>query len=98
MFLNRTQTIENHLKKFIKQHFGLEMKSLSVETPPRIEYGDLAFPFPFELAKTLRQAPRQIAEEVVTNIDTSPHVERFVAAGSGYVNVFFKRTEFFEEL
>ena len=98
MFLNRTQTIENHLKKFIRQHFGLEMKSLSVETPPRIKYGDLAFPFPFELAKTLRQAPRQIADEVVTNIDTSPHVERFVAAGSGYVNVFFKRTEFFEEL
>jgi len=60
--------------------------------------GDLAFPFAFELAKTLRKAPRQIAQEVVSHIGPLPEVSRFEAAGAGYVNVFFDRAAFFRDL
>ncbi|MFQ5929562.1 MAG: arginine--tRNA ligase [Acidobacteriota bacterium] len=98
MFLKRIEQTERHLRRFIAQYFAVELERLTVETPPRIEFGDLAFPFPFELAKTLRRSPPQIATELVEKINTPPHVERFVAAGAGYVNVFFKRISFFKDL
>lgn len=87
----------------IQERFKLRLERLIVETPPRVELGDLAFPFPFELAKVLKKAPRQIAQEVVAGIQDSspeglPEVERFEAAGAGYVNLFFKRTRFASEL
>ena len=97
MLLKRIEETEQHLRQFIAQHFGVELKRLTVERPPRTEFGDLAFPF-FELAKTLRKPPPQIASEVAESIDTPPHVDRFVAAGNGYLNVFFKRVAFFHDL
>ena len=97
MLLERTQEIKEHFKQFIAAHFQVELEQLTVETPPRSEFGDLAFPFPFELAKTLRQPPRDIAAEVEKNIPIPPRVERIVAEG-GYVNVFFERVSFLEDL
>ena len=97
MLLERTQKVKEHLKQFIAAHFDVELENLTVETPPRIEFGDLAFPFPFELAKTLRKPPRDIAAEVEKSIQTPPQVERIVAEG-GYVNVFFERVSFLEDL
>jgi len=60
--------------------------------------GDLAFPFAFELAKVLRKAPRQIAQEIASKIPPLPEASRFEAAGGGYVNVFFARASFFRDL
>lgn len=98
MLLRRIEETEQHLRRFIAQHFGVELKRLTVETPPRTEFGDLAFPFSFELARTLRRSPREIALQVAENIETPPHVDRFVAAGNGHLNVFFKRVAFFHDL
>jgi len=64
MLLKRIEETEQHLRQFIAQHLGVELKRLTVETPPRTEFGDLAFPFSFELAKTLRRSPREIALQV----------------------------------
>lgn len=97
MLLKRIQEIEKHLKQFIAAHFEIELKQLTVEASPRIEFGDLAFPFPFELAKMLRKSPHDIAAEVEKNIQIPPQVERIAAEG-GYVNVFFKRVSFLEDL
>ena len=98
MLLKRIEETEQHLRQFIAQHFGVELKRLTVEAPPRTEFGDLAFPFSFELAKTLRRSPRDIASQVAENIETPPHVDRFVAADNGHLNVFFKRVAFFHDL
>ena len=96
--LGRIEETTAHLREFVAAHFGVDLKQIAVETPPRTELGDLAFPFPFELAKTLRRPPRQIAAEIEAKIDLPPQIERLVAAGGGYVNVFFKRAPFFEDL
>ena len=100
MLLRRIRDIEKHLLDFISQQFQIKLEKLTVEIPPQVEFGDLAFPFPFELAKLLGKAPRQIAEEVVEETRTAlpVRVERMEAGGAGYVNVFFKRAPFFEEL
>ena len=60
--------------------------------------GDLAFPFPFELAKSLRRPPRQIAQEIAAAVPPIPEISRFEAAGGGYVNAFYSRPAFFREL
>jgi len=76
----------------------VKLQKLAVETPPKTEMGDLAFPFAFELAKVLRKAPRQIAQEIASKIPPLPEVSRFEAAGAGYVNIFFARAPFFRDL
>lgn len=98
MLSARIEAVEAHLRSFIREHFHTELGILTSERPPRIEFGDLAFPFPFELAKKLRRAPREIAQESVERIDPLPEVDRFEAAGAGYVNVFFRRGPFLEDL
>ena len=103
VLLQRIREIETLLLDFIDQHFQVQLEKLTVETPPQVDFGDLAFPFPFELAKFLRRAPRRIAEEVVEKIQAAdgilpPHVERIEAGGAGYVNVFFNRALFFSDL
>ncbi|RPI24496.1 MAG: arginine--tRNA ligase, partial [Acidobacteria bacterium] len=98
MLLRRIETVAAHLRAFIQQKYGIQLEKLSVETPPKTEMGDLAFPFAFELAKTLRKAPRQIAQEIASAVPPLPEVARFEAAGAGYVNVFFARAPFFQDL
>lgn len=98
MFRQRVQLVQDHLRSFILDRYGIELGGLTVETPPRTEFGDLAFPFPFELAKMLRRSPRQIALETAARATPPEPVERFEAAGAGYVNVFFKRVSFFRDL
>lgn len=79
--------------------FGVELEQVSAETPPRPELGDLAFPVAFELAKLVKLgtgvklAPRAIAEQLKSRLETSPEVARAEVAGAGYLNVFFDRAK-----
>jgi arginyl-tRNA synthetase len=98
MLLKRMAEVEDQLRQFVNRHFGVELPPLMIETPPRIEMGDLAFPFPFELARTLRKPPRVIAQEVAEQFPRSASISRVEAAGAGYVNIFFDRTDFFRDL
>lgn len=98
MLRNRVQLLEAQLRKFILQYFTVELEGLAVERPPRIEFGDLAFPFPYQLAKVLRKPPRKIAEEVAENFEPPEGIRHVEAAGGGYVNVFFERSSFFRDL
>ena len=98
MLLDRARDTETYLHSFILQRFGVDLGPIISEFPPRIEFGDLAFPFAFELAKVLRRPPRQIAQEVVDHIESPPWIERFQAAGGGYVNAYLERTRFFKDV
>jgi arginyl-tRNA synthetase len=67
---------------------GIDTSSLVVETPPRPEMGDIAFPmFPF--AKTLRKGPPMIAVEVARRVPAVQGAEEAGAAVAEgpYVNV-----------
>jgi arginyl-tRNA synthetase len=64
------------------------------ERPPQIEMGEIATPVCFELAKRLRRAPRQIAQEIASQLPPIEGVERVEIAGAGYVNLYFDRTAF----
>ena len=93
--------LQNRLKELVRtaalELFGVELEQIAIETPPKPELGDLAFPVSFELAKLIKQAtgvkiaPRSIAEQLKPRLETSNQVSSVEVAGAGYLNVFFDR-------
>ncbi|HLW44189.1 MAG TPA: arginine--tRNA ligase [Candidatus Acidoferrales bacterium] len=81
------------LAAHIRQHYQQDV-SIVTEKPPRIEMGEAATPVCFELAKRLKRAPRQIAQEIAAQLPPIEGVERVEIAGGGYVNFYFSRAAF----
>jgi arginyl-tRNA synthetase len=52
----------------------------------------LAVPVAFQLARTLRKAPKAIAQELAAAVGTIPGVARVVATPNGYLNLYLERT------
>ena len=63
---------------------------------PRIEFGELATPLCLGLAKTLKKAPRGIAEELVDTISIDG-VRKIEVAGPGYINFYLDRAQVLRE-
>jgi arginyl-tRNA synthetase len=89
-------SIESALRDAVRTQFGIELSSVVSERPPRTELGDLAFPAAFELARSLKKAPRKIAEELKDALTRVDGVSRVDVAGAGYLNVFFDRALYLE--
>ena len=83
--------LRRYFRERVQELLGADPGHFQFEYPPRIEMGDLAMNFPFALAKELRRAPRQIAQEAVEKISLPPGLARLEAAGAGYINLFFNR-------
>ena len=81
------------LAAHIRQHYQQDV-TIVTEKPPRIEMGEVATPVCFELAKRLKRAPRQIAQEIAVQLPPIEGVERVEVAGGGYVNFYFSRAAF----
>ena len=81
------------LAAHIRQHYQQDV-TIVTEKPPRIEMGEAATPVCFELAKRLKRAPRQIAQEIAAQLPPIDGVERVEIAGGGYVNFYFSRAAF----
>ncbi len=90
--------IKAGLTEHVRERYGVSLSQVVAEQPPRVELGDLAFPFCFELAKHLRRAPRQIAAEIVQDLPDLPGVAKVEVAGPGYLNCFLKRDDLFRRL
>ena len=74
--------------------FDAELASVAFQYPPRAELGDLALTAPFDLAKTVRRKPRDIAERLAAELAKAPGVRKADVAGGGYVNIFLDRAPF----
>jgi arginyl-tRNA synthetase len=86
-------SIRAALAAHIRQHYQQDV-TIVTEKPPRIEMGEAATPVCFELAKRLKRAPRQIAQEIAAQLAPIEGVERVEIAGGGYVNFYFSRAAF----
>lgn len=96
--------IQKQLRDTVKaaalSHLNVELEQIVVETPPKTELGDLAFPIGFELAKQIKQAtgekknPRELAEQLKSALESNEFVGKVEVAGAGYLNVFFDRARF----
>jgi arginyl-tRNA synthetase len=81
------------LAAHIRQHYQQDVTFVT-EKPPRIEMGEVSSPVCFELAKRLKRAPRQIAQEIAVKLGSIEGVARVEVAGAGYINFYFSRAEF----
>ena len=95
MILPIQQRVSDAVRLAVQRQFGLaEVPAFAIETPPSRALGDLAVTVAFQLARTLRKAPRAIAQELARALGTIEGVERIVATPNGYLNLFLERPSF----
>lgn len=97
MYQTLTNRLREALARHIQEKYGVELP-IALERPPKIEMGEAASPVCFELAKRLKRAPRQIAQEIANGLGKIEAIARVEVAGGGYLNAFFDRTAFWEAL
>ena len=70
------------------------MPPIVIEYPPNRQMGDLAVTVAFDLARTLRKAPRLIAAEIAEAATGLADLGRLEATRAGYLNLFLHRPRF----
>jgi arginyl-tRNA synthetase len=95
LYLKLIGQLRDALAAHIREKYGVEIV-IALEKPPKLEMGEAASPVCFELAKRLKRAPRQIAQEIANSLPAVPGVARVEVAGAGYLNVFFDRGTFWK--
>jgi len=85
------QEVARALGELLRSRYKITPGAMTVEYPPQPGMGDLASPVAFEMAKTLKRAPRQIAQELAAAFPPLPGVARVDVGGAGYLNIFLDR-------
>jgi len=83
------------LASHIREKYGVELK-IVLNRPPKLDMGEAASPVCFELAKWLKKAPRQMAQEIAAALGKIEGIARVEVAGGGYLNAYFDRSAFWE--
>jgi len=90
VFHSIEQQISSAFHAHIQIRYGIDL-AVSIEQPRQSDFGEMAVPAAFQLAKQLRQAPRKIASELAAEIGPIPGVAALEVAGNGYINVRLDR-------
>jgi len=83
--------LQARIEALLMERYEITLKNLAVELPPKIEFGEMALPVAFELAKRLKKAPRAIAQELQAELAETPGVAAVEIAGAGYLNIKLDR-------
>jgi arginyl-tRNA synthetase len=95
MYVLLTKRLREALERHIREKYGVDL-AVVLDRPPKIEMGEAASPLAFELAKRLKRAPRQIAQEIASGVGPVQGIARLEVAGGGYLNAYFERADFWE--
>ena len=79
------------LRAAARESLSAELPRVVLERPPRVALGDLASPAAFDLARTLRRAPRAIAADLAAALRLPAGVREARVEGGGYLNFFLDR-------
>ena len=90
MFQEIEERLTAVLEEQVRTKLGITGK-IAVEQPKQSSFGELAIPVAFQLARQLKRAPKQIAEQLMEGIPAIPGVTAFEIAGNGYLNVRLDR-------
>lgn len=91
MYLEQQKILATHVRAFLREKYDVDLTNIVIDQPPKVEMGEFAMPFLFELAKRLRKAPREIAKEIAYILPVPEGFEKFEVAGAGYINARLKR-------
>jgi arginyl-tRNA synthetase len=98
MFLALRSRLVAAFTEAVRTTLDAELAGVGFEYPPRPELGDLALTAAFDLARTLRRKPREIAQALLPRVSSLPGVKRADIAGGGYINLFLERGAFARQL
>ncbi|MGD0481930.1 MAG: arginine--tRNA ligase [Terracidiphilus sp.] len=90
MVLELEKRLADRLRAVLKEKYSLVVASVPLETPPDLHLGEIATPIALQLARTLRKAPKIIAQEIVAALGPVEGFARFEATG-GYINAHLNR-------
>jgi len=93
MFHALEKQVQRAFHDHIQARYGLDL-AIAIEQPKQSDFGELAVPAAFQLAKQLKQPPRKIAAELAAGIGSIPGVAALEVAGSGYINIRFDRASY----
>jgi arginyl-tRNA synthetase len=88
------QSIEKQVSQAFHAHilarYGVDL-AVAIEQPRQSDFGEMAVPAAFQLAKQVRQAPKKIAAELAEEIGPIAGVAAMEVAGNGYLNIRLDR-------
>lgn len=82
----------------LKGVYPVAIEDLDMAPTPDPKMGDLALTFPFQLAKTLKKAPRAIAQEAAPLLGSVEGVVKAEVAGGGFLNIWLDKDAVFAEV
>lgn len=75
------------------------LPEIAVQKPREKAHGDFALNLAMQMAKAAKKAPRVIAEELISRIDTEgTYIDHIEVAGAGFMNVFLKEQWLYDAL
>lgn len=97
--MSLVSSVEDTLKSEIKQAIiaaelceESDIPTINLEKPKEKTHGDFAANIAMQLARVAKKAPRQIAEEIVAQIDQEKaQIEKVDIAGPGFMNFFMEQ-------
>src|SRR6516162_10727876 len=90
MFHAMEKRVAAAFRSHILIRYGIDLPVI-IEQPRQSDFGEIAVPAAFQLAKQLRQAPKKIAAELVDEIGPIAGVASLEVAGNGYINIRLDR-------
>lgn len=82
--------LKSQINQVIKDAFfkaGIEHEPMSVTDATKAEFGDFQFNGAMALSKKLGKKPREIATEIIGNLDLSGMISKAEIAGPGFINL-----------
>jgi arginyl-tRNA synthetase len=93
VYLELQKRLGTQLRAVLKEKYDLAVESIPLEIPPDLKFGELSTPIALQLARTLRKAPKVIAQEIIAALGSVPGFAFFEVAGAGYINARIDRAE-----
>jgi arginyl-tRNA synthetase len=97
VFHSIEKRVSSAFRAHIQARYGIDLQ-FPIEQPRQSEFGEMAVPAAFQLARHLRQAPKKIAAELVADIGPIQGVAAMEVAGNGYINIRLDRGAYGEAL
>jgi arginyl-tRNA synthetase len=91
MLLDIHARIKDALRTAIASKWNIDPPDIVLNQTPKIDLGEFATPVCFDLAKRLKKAPREVAQEVIAACSTISGVRKLEPAGAGYINFYLDR-------
>lgn len=88
------QQIEQAVREALRRDFNADVPVV-VEQPRQSQFGEMALPVAFSLARSLKKAPKAIAGELAASLAGKlPYVASLEIAGNGFLNLRLDRGDY----